>query len=65
MSSSEDSDPLRPSSTKKMSSLKDSNGWDGKMRIEKKVAVTDDEPLSEYDRSDDDSPPIDQIDADE
>ncbi|KAL9610608.1 MAG: hypothetical protein Q9167_004710 [Letrouitia subvulpina] len=65
MSSQDDSDPLRPSSTKKISSLKDSNGWDGKMRIEKKAIVTSDEPLSESDHSDDDPPPIDQIDADE
>lgn len=49
----------------KITSLRDSQGWDGKLRIDKKAVVTNGEILSDPEYSDDEAPPVDQIDADE
>lgn len=56
-------EPASPSSTKKP---RDSNGWDGKLRIGPRQAVlVNPEALSDPDYSDEDAPPVDQIEADE
>ncbi|KAI4196427.1 MAG: hypothetical protein LQ350_006572 [Teloschistes chrysophthalmus] len=45
--------------------LTDKNGWDGKLRVEKKAQVVNAEVLSDPDDSDEDAPPVQQIQADE
>ena len=47
------------------STLKDSKGWDGKSRVEKKAIHVNTDALSDPDFSDGDAPPVEQIDADE
>ncbi|KAL8822660.1 MAG: hypothetical protein Q9191_006605, partial [Dirinaria sp. TL-2023a] len=44
---------------------RDSKGWDGKLRVGKKVEVTNAEILSDPDYSDEDAPPVEKIDADD
>ena len=39
--------------------------WDGKLRVEKKAVVTNAEILSDPEYSDEDAPPVEQIEADE
>lgn len=51
--------------SEKRASLRDSQGWDGKLRLDKKAAVTNAEILSDPEYSDDEAPPVDQIGADE
>lgn len=46
-------------------SLRDSQGWDGKLRLDKKAVVTNAEILSDPEYSDDEAPPVGQIAADE
>lgn len=41
------------------------SGWDGKLRVNKTATLQNPEALSDPDYSDDDAPPVDQIDADE
>lgn len=40
-------------------------GWDGKLRVNKQATLANLEALSDPDYSDDDAPPVDEIDADE
>ena len=47
------------------SSLRDSKGWDGKLRLDKKAVIANAEVLSEPEYSDEDAPPVEQISADE
>ena len=47
------------------SSLRDSKGWDGKLRLDKKAVVTNAEIISDPEYSDEDAPPVEQISADE
>lgn len=51
--------------SEKRASLRDSQGWDGKLRLDKKAVVTNAEILSDLEYSDDEAPPVDQIEADE
>ncbi|MCJ1384746.1 Protein phosphatase 1 regulatory subunit sds22 [Xylographa soralifera] len=44
---------------------KDSTGWDGKLRVEKRAVLATPYPLSDPEYSDQDVPPVEQIDADE
>lgn len=41
------------------------SGWDGKLRVQKQATLANPEALSDEDYSDEDAPPVDQIDADE
>lgn len=41
------------------------SGWDGKLRVTKQATLANPEALSDPDYSDEDAPPVDQIDADE
>lgn len=43
----------------------DSKGWDGKLRVDRKAVVTNAEILSDPEYSDEDAPPVEQINADE
>ena len=43
----------------------DSNGWDGKARVERRAVITNPEALSDPEYSDEDAPLVEQIDADE
>ncbi|KAH8422579.1 protein phosphatase regulatory subunit Sds22 [Aspergillus melleus] len=47
--------------------MKDSKGWDGKLRVEPKptATITNPEALEDPDYSDSDAPPVEEIDADE
>lgn len=45
--------------------MKDSKGWDGKLRVEPKATITNPEALEDPDYSDSDAPPAEEIDADE
>lgn len=47
------------------SALTDKNGWDGKLRVGKKAEIVNAEILSDPDYSDEDAPPVEQIQADE
>lgn len=47
------------------SSLRDSQGWDGKLRMDKKAVVKNAEILSDPEYSDEEAPPVEQIVADE
>lgn len=44
---------------------RDNNGWDGKLRLEKKAVVANAEILSDTEFSDEEAPPVEQIDRDE
>lgn len=52
-------------SSENRASLRDSQGWDGKLRLDKKAVVTNADILSDPEYSDDEAPPVDQIEADE
>nr|POE59112.1 glucokinase [Quercus suber] len=41
------------------------SGWDGKLRVNKQATLANPEALSDPEYSDDDAPPVDQIEADE
>jgi len=43
----------------------DSKGWDGKLRVDRRAGVTNAEILSDPEYSDEEAPPVEQIDADE
>lgn len=47
------------------SSLRDSQGWDGKLRMDKKAIFKNAEILSDLEDSDGEAPPVEQIVADE
>jgi len=53
--------------TKKSGPISSKTGWDGKLRVdkEKKAVLANPEALEDSDYSDEDAPPVDQIDADE
>lgn len=41
------------------------SGWDGKLRVNKQATLANPEALSDPDYSDEDAPPVEQIEADE
>ncbi|GFF29773.1 protein phosphatase 1 regulatory subunit SDS22 [Aspergillus udagawae] len=45
--------------------MKDSKGWDGKLRVEPKATITNPEALEDPNYSDSDAPPVEEIEADE
>ena len=45
--------------------MKNSEGWDGKMRVEPKAVITNPEALEDSDYSDPEAPPVEEIEADE
>lgn len=45
--------------------LRDSQGWDGKLRMDKQAVITNATILSDPEYSDEDAPPVEQIGADE
>jgi protein phosphatase 1 regulatory subunit 7 len=46
-------------------SPRDSKGWDGKLRLEKRPVITNSGALSDPEHSDEDALPVEQIEADE
>ena len=60
-----DQQPTPALSTNGSSGPRDSKGWDGKLRVDKKAVLANPEALSDPDYSDEDAPPVEQIDADE
>ncbi|KAI9782892.1 MAG: hypothetical protein M1835_003912 [Candelina submexicana] len=44
---------------------KDSRGWDGKLRLDRRPVITNPEALSDPEYSDEDAPPVQEIEADE
>lgn len=45
--------------------MKNKEGWDGKLRMEPKAVITNPEALEDSDYSDPEAPPVEEIDADE
>jgi hypothetical protein len=45
--------------------MKDSKGWDGKLRVEPRATITNPEALEDPEYSDSDAPPVEEINADE
>lgn len=45
--------------------LTNANGWDGKLRLDKRAVLTNPEALSDPEYSDEDAPPVEHIAADE
>lgn len=45
--------------------MRDSKGWDGKLRVGEHATITNPEALEDSDYSDPDAPPVDEIEADE
>lgn len=56
-----------PATTTSSGPLHSKSGWDGKLRVdkEKKAVLANPEALSDPDYSDEDAPPVDEIQADE
>ncbi len=64
--SSSSNDQANTNGTSPSSSTpKSKSGWDGKLRVGKQATLANPEALEDSDYSDDDAPPVDQIDADE
>ena len=57
--------PTDPPTSTNGTSLQDSKGWDGKLRVDRRAVVTNAEILSDPEYSDEDAPPVEQIVADE
>ena len=57
--------PPDSSPSRKASSLRDSQGWDGKLRVGKKAEITNAEILSDPEHSDDDATLVEHINSDE
>ena len=47
------------------STLRDSQGWDGKLRLDRRAVITNPEALLDSDYSDEEAPPVEKIEADE
>ncbi|KNG80013.1 putative protein phosphatase PP1 regulatory subunit Sds22 [Aspergillus nomiae NRRL 13137] len=45
--------------------MKDSKGWDGKLRVGPQATITNPEAIEDPDYSDEDAPPVEEIEADE
>jgi hypothetical protein len=45
--------------------MKDSKGWDGKLRVDRHAVITNPEALEDPNYSDEDAPPVEEIEADE
>lgn len=45
--------------------MKDSNGWDGKLRVGPRAEITNPEALEDPEYSDPEAPPVEEIEADE
>ncbi|KAK5697617.1 protein phosphatase regulatory subunit Sds22 [Elasticomyces elasticus] len=57
--------PEENDSSSKPSTPHSKSGWDGKLRVNKQATLANTEALDDPDYSDEDAPPVDQIDADE
>ena len=57
--------PTDPPPSTNSTSLQNSKGWDGKLRVDRRAVVTNAEILSGPEYSDEDAPPVEQIVADE
>lgn len=44
---------------------RNSKGWDGKLRVGQRAVLANPEAVSDAEHSDDDAPPVEQIEADE
>jgi protein phosphatase 1 regulatory subunit 7 len=45
--------------------MKGNNGWDGKLRVDRRPQITNPEALEDPDYTDEDAPPVEEIEADE
>ena len=57
--------PADPTPPPNGSTLQDSKGWDGKLRVDRRAVITNAEILSDPEYSDEEAPPVEQIVADE
>jgi len=58
-------DSAKPPPSANGTTPRDSNGWDGKLRVERRAEVVNAEILSDPEYSDEDAPPVEQINADD
>ncbi len=58
-------EPEANGGSSKSSTPQSKSGWDGKLRVNKQATLANPEALSDPDYSDEDAPPVDQIEADE
>ncbi len=63
--SSTDHDNAADPEHNRLGIVRNSKGWDGKLRVEKKAIITNPEALSDPEYSDEEAPPVEQIDPDE
>ena len=54
-----------PNGSSKPTAPHNKAGWDGKLRVNKQATLANPEALSDPEYSDEDAPPVDQIEADE
>ena len=47
------------------SALRDGQGWDGKLRLDRRAVITNPEALSDPDYTDEEAPPVEKVEADE
>lgn len=59
------SEPQEPPNGHTNGTPKSASGWDGKLRVNKQATLANPEALEDTDYSDEDAPPVEQIDADE
>lgn len=52
-------------SSKPTTPISNKSGWDGKLRVQKQATLANPEALSDPEYSDEDAPPVQQIEADE
>lgn len=45
--------------------MKDSTGWDGKLRVDRRPVITNPEALEDPEYTDEEAPPVEEIEADE
>jgi hypothetical protein len=50
---------------KAATTMKNDHGWDGKLRVNHHPVITNPEAVEDPDYSDDDAPPVEEIEADE
>lgn len=51
--------------TRDTGKMKDSNGWDGKLRVDRHPVITNPEALEDPDYTDEEAPAVEEIEADE
>lgn len=51
--------------TRDTGKMKDSTGWDGRLRVDRRPVITNPEALEDPEYTDEEAPPVEEIEADE